>query len=113
MIAAGIDPDIVVCNNILRACSEEGAFGEAANLIDTMKASGLSPNVVSYSILVDAFCKRKELDKAFEVCTKKAPPPMLQGVYLNLYTHALQVAIKKRKVDVQIMVPGINNVPGS
>ena len=67
MIAAGIAPDLVVCNNILRVCATEGAFGEAANLIDTMKASGLAPNVVSYNILISAFCKRKELDKAFEV----------------------------------------------
>lgn len=67
MIAAGIAPDLVVCNNILRACAMEGAFGEAANLIDTMKASGLAPNVVSYNVLVNAFVKRKELDKAFEV----------------------------------------------
>uniref|UniRef100_A0A6N2KT17 Pentacotripeptide-repeat region of PRORP domain-containing protein n=1 Tax=Salix viminalis TaxID=40686 RepID=A0A6N2KT17_SALVM len=49
-----------------------------------MKDEGISPDVYSYSILVNAFCKEGDIESEMEHCNKKPPLVCCSSVLMGL-----------------------------
>lgn len=60
-------PDLHTFNILLSGWKSSG---EAQDFLDEMVRVGVQPDIVSYNSLIDAYCKDKELDKAYALFNK-------------------------------------------
>jgi pentatricopeptide repeat protein len=68
MTASGIIPNSVTFIGVLTACSHAGLVSEARNYFDLMeKFYGVSPRLVHYHCLIDAYCRAGFLSDAMEL----------------------------------------------
>ncbi|KAJ1688751.1 hypothetical protein LUZ63_012906 [Rhynchospora breviuscula] len=67
-IKAGLRADAFICNALLKALCSENRIHDAVNLmLNKMHKLACIPNVVPYSIIIDALCKKGEINKAFRL----------------------------------------------
>jgi pentatricopeptide repeat protein len=76
-------PDLALCNAAMSAVSKSGRWREALQLMDIMRANGVSPDVVSYSSAVSAAAKGGELKRALSLLGEMSA----QGVAPNVVTY--------------------------
>ncbi|XVE94170.1 hypothetical protein REPUB_Repub01dG0258800 [Reevesia pubescens] len=67
MIERGLGVDIVAYNKIFKSLSANKEIGIASKLFDIILLLGPLPNVVTFSTLINMYCKDGKLDKAFEL----------------------------------------------
>ncbi|KAJ8448383.1 hypothetical protein Cgig2_022011 [Carnegiea gigantea] len=68
MIDRGLVPVVVDCNKVLKVLrNEENSLEAASQFFNTMLEVGPSPNLVTFSTLIDSYCKAKRLDEAFKL----------------------------------------------
>ncbi|XP_010451905.1 PREDICTED: pentatricopeptide repeat-containing protein At5g57250, mitochondrial [Camelina sativa] len=63
---AKIPMDLVMCNILLKAFLLVGAYGEADALYRAMPDMDLTPDTVTYSTMIEGFCKTGQIEEALE-----------------------------------------------
>ena len=61
---AGIEPDIVVYNNLLGGYAQADKMGDAYDLLKEMRRKRCEPNATSYTVLIQSLCKHERLEEA-------------------------------------------------
>merc|ERR1719373_357991 len=57
----GLSPNTITCNALISACDKGGKPEEAWRVFQDMRRWGPTPDVVTYSALISAFCKAATL----------------------------------------------------
>ncbi|KAJ4786870.1 Pentatricopeptide repeat (PPR) superfamily protein [Rhynchospora pubera] len=84
-IKAGLRADAFICSALLKALCSENRIHEAVNMVlNKMRKLACTPNVVSYSIIIDALCKNGEISKAFRLLDQMH----LEGLVPNVFTYS-------------------------
>ncbi|KAG6554762.1 hypothetical protein Mapa_003781 [Marchantia paleacea] len=64
MLANGVNPDLAVFGNIIKAFCHGGYHKQASLISISMEKMGLMPNVIIYNTLIDAYGKAGQLEEA-------------------------------------------------
>ncbi|BBN20765.1 hypothetical protein Mp_zg01160 [Marchantia polymorpha subsp. ruderalis] len=64
MLANGVNPDLAVFGNIIKAFCYGGYHKQASLISVSMEKMGLKPNVIIYNTLIDAYGKAGQLEEA-------------------------------------------------
>ncbi|KAJ4956507.1 hypothetical protein NE237_013290 [Protea cynaroides] len=67
MMGLNLKPSIVTYNALINGFSKKGMFNEAKVLFDNIADHGLFLNVITFNILMDAYCKFREIEKAIRL----------------------------------------------
>ncbi|KAJ0807935.1 putative tetratricopeptide-like helical domain superfamily, pentacotripeptide-repeat region of PRORP [Helianthus annuus] len=67
MKSYGLKPSCVTVNSVINQYCQSGNLVEAEKWIKTMPEMGVSPDVVTYNILIDGFGRNFQFDKCFEL----------------------------------------------
>ncbi|KAG8373958.1 hypothetical protein BUALT_Bualt11G0080200 [Buddleja alternifolia] len=65
--AAGINMDVVMCNILIKALLMVGLFDDALAIYDGLPEMKLSANSITYSTLIDGYCKAGRIHEALEI----------------------------------------------
>merc|ERR1719272_1473553 len=89
-------PDEVMYNSLLGGCAKEQRVGEALQLMDDMRASGVAPSNYTLSMLVKLLGRSRKLSKAFDVVESVTKE---YGFHLNVqvYTCLIQACFQNRQ----------------
>ncbi|CAN8301568.1 unnamed protein product [Cochlearia groenlandica] len=88
-VEAEIPMDLVMCNILLKAFLLVGAYGEAGVLYRAMPEMDLRPDTVTYSTLVEGFCKTGHIEEAFEMFNELRKSSVSSAVCYNCIIGAL------------------------
>ncbi|KDP35484.1 hypothetical protein JCGZ_10931 [Jatropha curcas] len=91
----GLEPTILSCNFLLKCCIEANQVEFVRSLFEELKDFGPSPNVYTYTIMMDYYCKGhlgqnidiKEASKVLEEMEKTGRSPTV--VTYSVYIHGL------------------------
>ena len=67
MLRCDIEPDRIVYNTMMTACTRSGLYEEASHFFDEMVSRGIEPDTYSYNSRVTAYMRAGELTKALEL----------------------------------------------
>lgn len=65
--AAGISPDVAMCNILIKALFMIGLFEDALIIYKGMPEMDLTANSVTYCTMIDGYCKAGRIDQALEI----------------------------------------------
>lgn len=65
MVKQEIMPSVSTYNMLIHALFMEGRFDEADTIIKEMYEKGISPDSITYNILIYGYCRSGNLKKAF------------------------------------------------
>lgn len=86
---AKIPMDLVMCNILLKAFLMVGAYGEANALYRAMPEMDLTPDTVTYSAMVEGFCKTGQIEEALEMFNDLRKSSVSSAVCYNRIIDAL------------------------
>ena len=67
----GVKPDVVAYNTAIDACMEGGKWEMALELFHEMPSKSVSPDMVTYNVLIDGFGRKvNKWDKALDFLEK-------------------------------------------
>jgi len=69
MVAQKLQFSIVTFNTMIDACSRCGEMKRTPDLLKSMVAQGIEPNLITYSAILKGYCQENKLDQAFELMT--------------------------------------------
>lgn len=94
MLELGVDPDLVTYNTLMDACEKGRKHEEALRIFrEELPTRGLSPDIFSYTVLINLHGKRGELTEAlslFDEAVQRGLRPELPA-----YTAVVKAAVKK------------------
>jgi len=67
MRKAGLKMNTVVYNAVIDAQARVGSMDEVSELVSTMQADNVRPDIISHSTIVKGYCVKGDVDKAFEI----------------------------------------------
>mmetsp|Transcript_63916 Transcript_63916/g.114070 ORF Transcript_63916/g.114070 Transcript_63916/m.114070 type:complete len:1000 (-) Transcript_63916:89-3088(-) len=67
MLALNLDFSIVTYNALVDACARCGEIDFVPEIVQTMKAHGIEPDIITYSTILKYQCREKRLDDAFKL----------------------------------------------
>ena len=68
MLRCDIEPDRIVYNTMMAACTRSGLYEEASSFYDEMVSRGIEPDTYSYNSRVTAYLRAGELTRALDLC---------------------------------------------
>ena len=74
----GLRGDVVLYSTLIDALCKSGLVGSAVSLIDEMTKEGISPNVVTYNSIIDAFGRSATMESR-------------DGTYINILRQYLLI----------------------
>ncbi|GMH13346.1 hypothetical protein Nepgr_015187 [Nepenthes gracilis] len=123
MVEMGLVPQTMDCNRILKTLSRENSFQFATLYFNLVVEVGPNPNLMTFSTLINAYCKEKRLDKAFHLYSsmiQKAVTPNLFAVVIfssiigafvriGNFRRAVEVCYATLTVDISPNIVTYNN----
>ncbi|CAA7062428.1 unnamed protein product [Microthlaspi erraticum] len=88
-VEAEIPMDLVMCNILLKAFLLVGAYGEADVLYRAMPEMDLTPDAVTYSTLIEGYCKTGQIEEALEMFDELRKSSVSSAVCYNRIIGAL------------------------
>ncbi|XP_023642586.1 pentatricopeptide repeat-containing protein At5g57250, mitochondrial isoform X2 [Capsella rubella] len=86
---AKIPMDLVMCNILLKAFLLVGAYSEADALYRAMPDMDLTPDTVTYSMMIEGFCKIGQIEEALEIFNELRKSSVSSAVCYNWIIDAL------------------------
>ncbi|XP_010443404.1 PREDICTED: pentatricopeptide repeat-containing protein At5g57250, mitochondrial-like [Camelina sativa] len=86
---AKIPMDLVMCNILLKAFLLVGAYGEADAVYRAMPDMDLTPDTVTYSTMIEGFCKTGQIEEALEMFNELRKSSVSLAVCYNRIIDAL------------------------
>uniref|UniRef100_A0A1J3IAY1 Pentatricopeptide repeat-containing protein, mitochondrial n=1 Tax=Noccaea caerulescens TaxID=107243 RepID=A0A1J3IAY1_NOCCA len=95
--------DLVMCNILLKAFLLVGAYGEADVLYRAMPEMDLTPDAVTYSTLIEGYCKSGQIEEALEMFDELRKSSVSSAVCYNRIIGALcKKGMLETAVDVLV-----------
>lgn len=99
--AAGVCPDVIMCNILIKALLIVGLFEDAIAIYKRMPEMNLPPDSVTYCTMIDGYCKVGKLDVALEVFDEFRNTSISSVACYNCIIHGL---CKKGMIDMAVEV---------
>lgn len=94
--------DEVIFNSIFDVCSKYDLFAYLAYFYRLMKEKGVTESVITYGILLKAYCKTEEFEKTLNIFNQMRQKNM--AINEVIYGHVLDCCTKSGRMDIALKI---------